>query len=272
VTKFERDSAVERVAPGRWRARLDRSWWIALGPNGGYMAAVLLRAIDAEVADADRAPRSLTVHYVSRPESEDVEIVTSVVRAGRSLTTVAARMVQGERVIAVALAALSQPRRLREPIVLSEACLPAVTPLARAERWQAAAGSPAAEFHRNLEMRWAAAVTPFSGSAAAHSAAWARLAEPVRPDAPVLALFADALPPAIFSVATGFGGIGPVPTIDLTIHFRAPLPPAGVAPDDFVLLHFATRLVSEGFLEEDGEIWSADGTLLAQSRQLAILA
>jgi hypothetical protein len=33
---------------------------------------------------------------------------------------------------------------------------------------------------------------------------------------------------------------------------------------------FRTRTAREGFLEEDGEIWSADGTLLAQSRQLAI--
>jgi len=34
---------------------------------------------------------------------------------------------------------------------------------------------------------------------------------------------------------------------------------------------FRTRVVHEGFLEEDGEIWSRDGRLLAQSRQLAIL-
>jgi acyl-CoA thioesterase len=272
VTRFERDSAVEALAPGRWRARLDDAWWIALGPNGGYMAAILLRAIQAEVADPTRAPRSLTVHYVSRPEGEEVEVLTTVERAGRSLTTVAARMVQGERVIAIALAALSHPRRLRAPLTLSEARPPAVTPFERAERWRGAAGSPAARFHENLDMRWAADAPPFSGAAIARSAAWARLAEPVRPDAPALALFADALPPAIFSVATGFDGIGPVPTIDLTIHFRAPLPPAGVAADDFVLLHFASRLLSDGFLEEDGEIWTAEGVLLAQSRQLAILA
>jgi len=30
-------------------------------------------------------------------------------------------------------------------------------------------------------------------------------------------------------------------------------------------------LVHEGFFEEDGVVWAADGTVLAQSRQLAIL-
>ena len=42
------------------------------------------------------------------------------------------------------------------------------------------------------------------------------------------------------------------------------------SPKDFVLGRFRTRTVAEGFLEEDGELWTADGALVAQSRQLAI--
>jgi hypothetical protein len=33
----------------------------------------------------------------------------------------------------------------------------------------------------------------------------------------------------------------------------------------------SSRLLSEGFFEEDGVIWAADGSVLAQSRQLALL-
>jgi acyl-CoA thioesterase len=58
-----------------------------------------------------------------------------------------------------------------------------------------------------------------------------------------------------------------VPTIDLTIHFRADLP----LPSDYVLVTFESRLSHGGFVEEDGAIWSRDGHLIAQSRQLALL-
>ena len=56
------------------------------------------------------------------------------------------------------------------------------------------------------------------------------------------------------------------PTIDLTVHFRAPLPYTGP-----LVARFTTRLARDGFFEEDGELWTPDGTLIAQSRQLALL-
>jgi acyl-CoA thioesterase len=61
-----------------------------------------------------------------------------------------------------------------------------------------------------------------------------------------------------------------MPTVDLTIHFRAPVP-ADARPEDFYLGVFRSRTLRAGFAEEDGEIWTRSGVLLAQSRQLAML-
>ena len=54
------------------------------------------------------------------------------------------------------------------------------------------------------------------------------------------------------------------PTLDLTIHFRAPVAGNGCWPT-------TGRASAGGAWEEDGELWGADGTLLAQSRQLALI-
>jgi hypothetical protein len=58
------------------------------------------------------------------------------------------------------------------------------------------------------------------------------------------------------------------PTVDLTVHFRAPeLVVAGP-----VLAVYRSRFAHAGFFEEDGEVWTADGRLLMQSRQLGLLS
>ena len=87
-------------------------------------------------------------------------------------------------------------------------------------------------------------------------------------DYPLAATYADAWIPAIFTRMKTFAV---VPTIDLTVHFREPLPLDGASAEDFVLAAFQTRVARNGLFEEDGEIWSADGRLLVQSRQLAAL-
>ena len=100
---------------------------------------------------------------------------------------------------------------------------------------------------------------------------WIRLAEPRIVDPLLAAAFADAYPPAIFSRLAERELTGGVPTVDLTIHFRAELPLPGARPDDYVLAVFRSQLARDGFIEEDGQLFAADGRLIAQSRQLALL-
>ena len=89
---------------------------------------------------------------------------------------------------------------------------------------------------------------------------------------PLDALLATALmdfwPPSMFN---RIGAVTGVPTVDLTVHLRAELPPADARDDDWYLVTFCSRLSAEGFAEEDGELWSRAGRLLAQSRQLALV-
>ena len=91
---------------------------------------------------------------------------------------------------------------------------------------------------------------------------WFRLpdGEPVDPFG--LVLGADSFPPASFH---GELPIGWTPTLELTVHVRAR--PAG----GWLAGRVTTRFVSDGFLEEDAEIWDGTGHLVAQGRQLALV-
>lgn len=97
---FSALTAVTRDDTDRFSLDIDPSSFIARGPNGGYIAAVLLRALGARVADLDgasaRSARSLTVHYPAAPSAGPAVVTTEVIRAGRSLVTGAARLTQGQ--------------------------------------------------------------------------------------------------------------------------------------------------------------------------------
>ena len=105
-------------------------------------------------------------------------------------------------------------------------------------------------------------VGPLVGDGA-RNLAWLRLDPPRVLDHLALTTLSDGWMPAAFSkLGRPFGA----PTVDLTIHFRAPVPCG-----DWVLADYRSRFSAGGAWEEDGELWAVDGTLLAQSRQLALI-
>ena len=55
TSRFETDTGVQSLGGGRYEAVIDPSWWIINGPNGGYVAAIVLRAMVAEAAATDMA-------------------------------------------------------------------------------------------------------------------------------------------------------------------------------------------------------------------------
>ena len=255
TTKFDTDTAVTEG-----RATVSEDWFVVRGPNGGYLAAMLVKALDQAVAPG-RRPRSLTIHYTAAPVAGPVEITTTVERDGRSFTFLSARMEQGGKLMANALAAYSGERdgmAWREQEMPDVPRPDSIEPLRRQP--------PIPPFAWNWEMRPVTGALPFTGADRAESGGWIRLLEPRALDHPLVAALTDAWFPAAFARLTAPEA---VPTVDLTIHFRGD--PAVVPAGEHVLALFRSRHAGGGFVEEDGVIWAPDGTLLAQSRQLALL-
>lgn len=278
-TVFDRDTAVRRVpednssskaieavGEAAFVADVATGWRAGVGPHGGYIAAILLKALMETVGDSERTPRSLTIHYASSPMPGPVEIRVAVERQGRSLSTLSARMEQDGKLMALALAAFSVPWRAPD---VGEIPMPDVAPpdAERISTPKLFKGAP--EFTRRLVMQPRVGAIPFAGSGAPmRIGGWIGLPEERPVDAPLLALFCDAWFPPSF---IGLSEPAVSPTVDLTIHFRQPISQSSCDPAALCLGIFETRLLHDGFFEEDGVVWAADGTVLAQSRQLGII-
>jgi Thioesterase-like superfamily len=88
MTEFERCTAVRQVAPGQLVADIDPGWGIPVGPNGGYVAAVVVRALEAQLnLRRDRRLRSLICHYLRSPAMGTIELEVVLLRSGRRLST-----------------------------------------------------------------------------------------------------------------------------------------------------------------------------------------
>ncbi len=268
--KFDRDTSVWREddseTQGVFGAEVSPDWRAGRGPHGGYLAAMILRALTETVGDPARSPRSLTIHYTRAPEPGPVQIRTVRERDGRSLSSLSARMEQDGRLIALVLAAFSVPWSAPE---LSDMRFPEVEP-PREPVWPGKPPHPLAPpiaAHTILQKRFGG--KPFAGvEQRMEIGGWIGHRDGREIDALSLAFFSDALIPAPFM---RFAEPNPSPTIDLNVHFRAALPLPGRERLDLCLIRIRTGLIHEGFFEEDSLIWAPDGTLLAQSRQLALV-
>jgi acyl-CoA thioesterase len=90
---------------------------------------------------------------------------------------------------------------------------------------------------------------------------WLRFKDGRPPDSLALVAMVDAAYPAVLEIGEPASS-----TVQLTVHVRARPVPGWLA------CRVTTRHVIGGYHEEDFEIWDADGKLVAQSRQLALLA
>jgi acyl-CoA thioesterase len=274
VSRFERDTEVERVGPGSFRGRVDAGWAVIEGaaPNGGYLMALAARAMRADLP-AHPDPVTMTAHFLAPPDPGEVRVDVEVVRTGRRTSTVAARLLQGERERVRLLGAFADlgaadgPTRVdRRPPLLPpvERCVDATRQgLERA----AAGGFPAPPILTRFDHRWPPELAGWSAGEPAgrgEMGGYIRWADDGPMDTLGLLVIADCYPPAVFN--TGESPLGWVPTIELTVQVRS-RPAQG-----FLATRFTTEAITAGYLEEDGEVWDPAGDLVVLSRQLALVA
>lgn len=263
---FNEDTALRPgEGPGRFDGEITDRWWIVTGPNGGLLAALLLRAVQRVVGAArpELAARILTVQFLSGPQLGPVQLQVQLDKDGRRVCFASVVMTQGDRVICQAKVTLVGP--LGNEFDLVDQVMP---PAAAPERCPVMAATVT---YGNARQRWQRRDVDLRRPDAV--CGWLRLDPPVAVDAAVLALMCDNLPP---SLRGHFAASDPdlaerthTTSIEMTIYFRCVEP--GLAPTDECLVLLQSATVSDGLHQEEGEVWSPDGRLLATSRQLALV-
>lgn len=269
--EFSTDTAVTR-RPGadpivHFDATVRPGWDIGGNANGGYLLAIAGRAM-AEVAG--RPPLTVTAHYLAPAPEGPCTVAVEPVRVGRRMATAVASLRQGDREVLRVLGTFAEQQDV--PALLTDGAPPELPPYEECDdgiddqsgtdAGADGAGPPA------ITERLAVRLRPGDGgfrsgrpSGRPEIAGWFAFADHHPIDPIALLLVADAFAPPVFNTALPMGW---VPTVELTVHVRAVPAPGPLA------CVFRTRFIHGGLLEEDGEMWDSTGTLVCQSRQLAL--
>ncbi|CAM5518069.1 hypothetical protein GCM10010329_54380 [Streptomyces spiroverticillatus] len=266
-SEFDRDTAVRLREPGVYDAELSAGWTIINAVNGGYLLAVIGRALADALPHPD--PFTVSAHYFTPSVPGPAVVRTDVVRSGRTLSSGQASLFQydeeGNEVERIRVLASYGDLDALTDDVRTTAKPPAIPPQ---EHCFGASDGPAPPIPGSnaitdrLDLRLDPATVGWAigaPSGKGEMRAWFGLADGRDADPLSLLLTVDALPPTSFEL----GLKGWTPTVELTCHVRCrPAPgPLRVA--------IVTRNLAGGFLEEDAEVWDSADRLVAQSRQLA---
>ena len=267
MTAFDEATAVTQEGGGWYAIRPDERFAIVSGDgtvgavNGGVLLATVLRAVLDTSPHPD--PVATSAHFLRVPRSAPARVQVTWLKQGKTAATARAAVIQDGSCV---LDTTITTGRLGDP---GEGGLswtgepPALPPAEECAGFADFAGATRRNgYAGQIDLRLDPATSGWlrgQPQGVPEMRGYFQLREERRPDAYLLALAVDALPPVIFGIARA----GWSPTVELTWHMRG-LPAPG-------LLRVAARSrhVSGGWFDEESEVWDSADCLVAQSRQIA---
>jgi hypothetical protein len=254
------DGATQSGAVYRFGARIHQGWDIGGNANGGYLMAIVARAM-AQVTG--RPPLTVTGHYLFPGPVGDCVVEVTLVRSGRRMATATGSLKMGDRELLRMLGTFAD----QDPsgALYTDGAAPVLPPYEDCVPAPGPMDTDVPGLVARLDSRLRPGDEGFRTGAptgVAEIAGWFDFADRGLIDLYGLLLAADAFPPPIFNTDVPAAW---VPTLELTVHLRAiPVP----GPLRCV---FRSRFVQGGLLDEDAEIWDAAGQMVCQGRQLALI-
>lgn len=262
-TSFTASTAVTEQAREGARATytavLDPGWSVGGRPNGGYLLAVLGRAVSAVSAHADVV--AVSAHFLRPPAVGDADAEIEVLHEGRSVSTVRATLRQDGRACVEAIVTTGL---LDESDAAWRGDLdpPVVAPMDDCTRLISVTEAFEVPLMDQLDLRLDPGSLGWTvGQPTGRGELLGRMALLDEPGFDPLSLLVavDAFPPAPFDVElTGW-----VPTIQLSAYVR------GRPADGAVLVRHRAQVIAQGRVDETTTVWDRNGTVVAQATQIA---
>lgn len=257
--EFARATTIIPAGERTFGAVIPEGWDIVGNVNGGYLMALAARAAGA-VSDRP-APVTVTGHFLAPASAGPVTVSAEVLKAGKRFSTVRAA-VAGGRTLLETLGTFGEDRDGQyEGYERVDGAPPALPDLDDCIPVLPTDTFPP-PFMGRIELRIHPDNAEFGVLDRPVVSGWVRLRDGEPIDEVALVMLADSFPPTIFYSAAP---VGWVPTVELTVHVRR-RPVSG-----WLRGIFTTRFITDGMVEEDGELWDESGRLVAQSRQLALV-
>lgn len=258
MTELDESLALQSCGVGAWRAYADPRREAFGTTYGGWIAAILLKAV-LDDSKTDGTASALTVHFLKQvPPGSQLRLRTRFLGAGRSLSFWQSELSVGDDEAPASLATVVLAKR-KESDTFTDLTMPEVPrPNALPE------AHPPGAFGERCVIRAVTGVPPYNRTDS-RSITWVRETSGRTLDYVQLAYLSDHYAPRVF-----FRSPGPRPyaTVTLSMYFHAGEAELRGLGDDYVLIDARGSRAEASTVGSRVELWSREGRLLATTEQL----
>jgi acyl-CoA thioesterase len=253
------------------RFEIPDDWLQGRTSFGGLVSVLAVQAM-RDVAAASWPPevalRALQTNFIAPVEGGPVDVEVQVLREGRSVRQVQARLMQRGEVAALAVGVFGSPRDSRLPTFAPQRPAP-VRPAEDIAAAPFVAGTRP-NFVAHFDMRWSGGTPPFRGAAGVRDASihLRLLDDDARALPPELmaVMMADCSPTPVLSQ---FDRPTPASSVSWALELR-PLP-AGEPVDGWWRADNLALAAADGYVNQQSMLWSPSGALAALAYQVVAI-
>ncbi|RDS82375.1 acyl-CoA thioesterase [Dyella psychrodurans] len=243
-----------------WIASISEDWLQGRSAFGGIQAALVLRAMRTLVV-ADVPLRSLQVAFLAPVPAGDIRIAAKILRQGKSVTQVEARLIDGDNTVCLVIGVFGAPRASTLNLLPSQ---PAVQAMPKTHVLSYVRGL-LPQFTQHFEARWLQGDIPFSGSTKTEQVVEVSLKDDGVADEAHVIAFADFIPPVALSMLDQ-----PAPGSSLTWMLELFADGRGL-PLNGWRIDAQLQAAQDGYTSQQVMLWGPGGEPIALSRQSMVV-